>query len=219
LKWRARPQCLRRRRDFVLQMNNTMVCGCGFGGCAGVVGMGRWVLQCLTVSFITLQGPYRARVLQYRTGSFSTLQGHSLPYRLLHYFTGSFCTLQDLQYLTWSFRTLQDPSVPWPYRVLQHLTGSFSTLALQGSSLPYRVLQYLGLTGFFTTLQGPSEPWPNRVLHYLTGPGPSVPYKVFQYLTAWSGRIRWGLEWWWHPTKAGLWITPILLSSVAIDNY
>jgi hypothetical protein len=25
LKWRARPQCLRRRRDFVLQMNNTLV--------------------------------------------------------------------------------------------------------------------------------------------------------------------------------------------------
>jgi hypothetical protein len=27
LKWRARPQCLRRRRDFVLQMNNTFEVG------------------------------------------------------------------------------------------------------------------------------------------------------------------------------------------------
>jgi hypothetical protein len=79
------------------------------------------------------------RNLQYLTGTFSTLQGPSVPYRYL-------------QYLTGTFSTLQGPSVPSvPYRYHQYLTGTFSTL--QGPSVPYRDLQYL--TETFSTFQGP----------------------------------------------------------------
>jgi hypothetical protein len=85
-------------------------------------------------------------------GTFSTLQGHSVPHRDIQYLSGIFCTT------SFQYNELHNPTIQGiglPYRDNQYLTGT-------RHSVPQRDIQYL--TGIFSTT--------------LQGQGPLVPYRA-----------------------------------------